>query len=305
MTGARRNVALGVLLIFLANFLGGVSYPVQRWGLELLPAGTLTFARNAVAFVCLAAWLASRGGARARWTTPDLLRAFAVGTAAFALPLVLGVEGIERSTATNGSVLILLEPVTILLFSWLLLGERISGAQIVGVMIGVVGGLVLVLEDGLGALTEGGHFVGNVLLAASAVAWGLYTPLAKPLLERHDPVRVTCVTMFCSLLVLGPYAWTERAVWPEVWTAEHAWMLLVLGALISFAGTLMWVASLEHLQASWTAPFLLVQPLAGAGLAILWFRERPSANALIGATLIVTGLLCTLVSVQRRRARSA
>lgn len=305
MRDVRRSLALGVLLIFLANFLGGASYPLQKWGLELLPAGTLTFARNAVCLAFLLVLLAPRWRVLASWGRADLLRAFLVGTCGYALPLVLGVEGIERSSATNGSILILLEPVTILFFAWLLLRERITPAQIAGVLVGIAGGLVLVLEDGFGGLLEEGLFLGNVLLAASAVAWGIYTPLAKPLLARHDSMSVTTVTVACSLLVLAPYAWTERAAWPDAWTAETTTMLLVLGGLVSFAGTWMWVASLDHLQASWTAPFLLVQPLAGTALSVAYFDERPSTNAVLGGALIVMGLLGTFVTVRRRRARAA
>ena len=221
------------------------------------------------------------------------------------MPLVLGCEGVERSTSTNGSLLILLEPLIILLFAWLLLGERIAGAQVAGVFVGIAGAVVLILDDGSASIAEADYLSGNLLLAASAVAWGIYTPLAKPLLERHDPFAVTFATMIVSLVVLGPYAWTERASWPSTWTWEAVTVLLILGVLISLIGTCCWVASLEHIPASWVAPFLLVQPLAGTLGGILWLKEEATDRVVTGGLMIMAGLAVTIVAARRRRVSEA
>ena len=290
-------------MIFLANLLGGASYPLQKWGLELMPPGTLSFARNAVCLVCLLPVIAWRRKSLVRWTGSELLRAFLIGSVGFALPLILGAIGLEYSTATNGSVLILLEPVTLLLFAWILLKKKINKLQMADVGLGIAGGLLLVLEEGFGGLAEREHFFGNVMLAVSAVAWGFYTPMAKPLLERHDVFAVTAMVAWFSLPCLGPYAWTERADWPVEFTPQILWMLLSLGGLVSFVGTLFWVGSLDHIPASWVAPFLLVQPLAGTVGGMLFFDERPTRAGLVGAGLIVTGLLATLWVAKGAKAR--
>ncbi|MEX1025937.1 MAG: DMT family transporter [Planctomycetota bacterium] len=305
--GVRTSWLLGGALIFLANFLGGASYPVQKWGLTLFPAGTLTFLRNGSAVVPLLVILWLRRRRLVGWSAGELGRAALVGTLGFAVPLVLGCEGVERSTSINASLLILLEPLTILLFAWLLLREHIAPSQIAGVLLGIAGAVVLVLDAGSPGLTDTSHLTGNLLLAASAVAWGLYTPLAKPLLARHDPFAVTAVTVAFSLVLLGPYALLERGDWPAAWSMEATWMLLVLGGLIAFVGTVAWIAALDHLPASWVAPFLLVQPLAGTLGGVVWFDERLTTTVLAGGGLIVLGLASTLVSarLRRRRARRA
>ena len=148
MPSTPRERGLAILWIALANAIGGFSYPAQKAALEGLPPATVTLLRNVVSLLALLALARARRLSFRSWSRRDLGRAFVLGTLAFALPMYLGIVGVERSSAANGSILILLEPVTIVALAGLLLGEKIGGAKLASIVLGLAGALAIVLEGG-------------------------------------------------------------------------------------------------------------------------------------------------------------
>ncbi|HEX6882754.1 MAG TPA: DMT family transporter [Planctomycetota bacterium] len=296
---------LAILSIVLANVLGGVAYPVQKLALEGLPPATVGFLRNAVALLPLYLVLRARrraGAERPRWTGAEKVRVLLLGTVAYALPMWLGIVGVELASAANASILILLEPVTIVAIAWLVLGERVGPLKVLGLVLGLMGALAIVSEGAsLRALWAGEAFLGNLLLALHGILWGCHTPLALPLSRRHDAFDLCLRATLLSLLVLGPAALLEAAAWSAGPTLLPAlgWTL-GLGLFVSFGATVLWLAALRHLQAATVAGFIFLQPLSGVLVGILFLGERLSPAALTGGTLIVVGVALDVLRTNRR-----
>jgi drug/metabolite transporter (DMT)-like permease len=293
---ARRRA---IVLIAVANVLGGVSYPMQKAALAGLPApATVTQLRTLVAIALLAAFARWRGTPFAAWTRRDVARTALLGVLAMAAPLLLGIEGVRLSTASNGSILILLEPVTIVLLARFVLRERIASRKLLGAALGLAGALAIVFEGAsLSDLMAGPHLAGNVLLAVHGVLWGLYTPLAKPLSERHDAVALTLLSFLFAMIVFVPAAALEWNGWsasaPGFGTAV-GWSV-ALGVLVSFLSTVLWLASLRYISAASVAVFVFLQPLAGVATGVFVQGESMSLAALAGSALIVLGLALAIL----------
>ena len=127
------------LLIIAANIIGGLTYIGQRHALEGLPPATISLGRNLLALLAMAVWLTRTGGIRWDYSRRDWGLLLLAGVLGYAAPLFLGTLGVELSTAGNASILILIEPASILIFSWLLLSESITHRQVIGVGAGGVG----------------------------------------------------------------------------------------------------------------------------------------------------------------------
>ncbi len=291
-----------LIAIAVANILGGLTYLAQDFALDGLPFATISFLRNLVALLMMAVWMQSRGGITWRYPRPVFLRLCVLGVFAYASPLLLGTLGTQWSTAANGSILILMEPCAILLFAWILLGEHVRRLQLLGIAFGLAGGLFIVLRDApVDGLLEGQHLRGNIILAAHAILWGLYSPVMKPLAVRYRAVDVTFMSMVLAQLLLVPAMLTEVGEWsagPQL--SEALWWTLALGVGGSFAATVLWTASLKHLKASTVAPFVFLQPVAGViGDAV--GRGRPvTGAALTGGVLIAVGVLCVIYRAKSR-----
>jgi drug/metabolite transporter (DMT)-like permease len=295
---------LGVVAIVLANVIGGASYPAQKIALDGLPPATVTCLRNLVAFVALGLLVLQRGTRFSAWTRRDLVRVGWLGTIAFAVPMWLGIVGVKLSSSANGSLLILLEPVTIVALAWLFLGESVGPAKLASIALGLSGALAIVLEGAsLGALFSGERFVGNAILALHGILWGLHTPIAKPLSARHDALGLTFLTVMISLPLLVVAALREAPQWeggPELWPAL-AWTV-GLGLTVSFLAVLLWLAALRTIPASSVAGFVFLQPLTGVLIGMVLLGERLSVAALVGGALILAGVAVD-VAVTARRGR--
>lgn len=286
-----------LLAIVAANLIGGSTYLAQEEALRGLPPATITLLRNLLAMGCLLAWGLSSGGLRLRFTAREHLRLALLGTSAYGLPLLLGIVGVDWSTSGNGSILILLEPVSIVLFSWLLLHEHVGRPQLAGLLMGLLGALVIVLEGADAAgLLAGDLFAGNLLLAAHGILWGLYSPLMAPLVQRHRSLDVTFMSMAWALALLAPGALLEHEAWQAgpALAPALAWTL-ALGVLASFGGTILWVWSLRTLTPATVAPFVFLQPVAGVLADVLAHGRTPSPQALAGGAVIGAGVLLVIL----------
>jgi drug/metabolite transporter (DMT)-like permease len=289
MSSSARRHGWAVVAIVLANVLGGLSYPAQKVALAGLPPATVTCVRNVVALLALAACVRLRGARGPTWSGGERVRVIALGSLVFALPMWLGIVGVARSSASNAALLILLEPVTIVGIAWLVLRERVGALKLLGLGLGLAGALAIVLEGGsLDGLFAGEHFTGNLLLALHGVLWGCYTPLAKPLSERHDAFELCLGATAVGVLVLLPAAFAERELWVagSALAPALAWSV-ALGLAVSFGSTILWLVALRHIAATRVAGFVFLQPLAGVLVGVGWLGERLTPAALTGGALIV------------------
>jgi len=287
----------GLLLLALANVIGGFTYPLQKWALEGLPPATMTCLRSLLGTLLMGGWLLARREPLWPFERRETGRLALLGLLGIAVPLLVGTEGIERSTSANASILILLEIPSIVLFARILLGERMGARRSAGLALGLAGALAVVTEGATAGptLLRGEHLLGNVLLAASGVLWGLYTPLMKPLAANRSPVALAFAAMAFALVLFVPAAAREAPRWeagPRL--GEALLCTAALGVFASFLGTVLWTASLRDVPASAVAHLILIQPVVGAGAGALFLGERLTAQAAVGGALVAAGVLVSL-----------
>jgi len=298
----KRGRWLAILCIVGANVFGGAAYPAQKAALEGLPPATVTFLRNLVALIVLIV-VARRPGVRPPWSAAEARRAGVIGIFAFALPMWFGVIGVKHSSAANASILILLEPVTIVAIAWLLQGERIGPRKLAGLVLGLSGALAIVLEDVQpGGWLGGEHLYGNAILALHGILWGCHTPLAKPLSERHDPISLCLRVMGVGTLFLAVPAALEAGEWQAGPTLVPALLwTLALGLFVSFGSTVLWIAALRRIPSTSVAGFVFLQPFTGVLMGFALYGEGLSAAARVGAALIAAGVALDVLATARPR----
>jgi drug/metabolite transporter (DMT)-like permease len=291
-----------MLFIILANVLGGLSYPWQKLSVRGISPGAVAAIRCIIGLVLLGGLMLARREPLWPFARRETGRLALLGTVGFAVPLYLGTIGVHKSTSSNASILILLEPVSIVLFARLLLGERMGTRRALALALGIAGALVVVTEGFTASLSllRGDHFFGNVLLALSGLLWGLYTPLMKPIAADRSPLALTFGVLAFASLVFVPVALLEP---PSPGASEHfasslAWTV-VLGVFLSFLGTLLWNSSLRGVSANAVATLILIQPVVAVVAGYLQLDERVTKQAALGGALVAAGVLLTLSAEKR------
>ena len=171
---------------------GGLAPILTKLALGGLGPWSVVVTRQLLGVVVLFA-MARAAGMRSRPRVPFTRRERALlltlSWAGFALPQILLAHGIARSTGTNGALLSPLEPIGILVGGALFLGERLTPWRLLAVALGTAGASAIVLQGDV--RPELGDPLGDALIALGHLAWAIYTLAAKPLLERHDPGRIS------------------------------------------------------------------------------------------------------------------
>ena len=203
--------------------------------------------------------------------------------------------GIARSTATNASLLIIVEPVSIMLLGPAVLGERLTRREKVGAGLALLGTAVVVL-NGIPGMTHtlAPHWRGDLLLVLSGLGYGSSSLIARDVLLRRDPLDVTARSIVWGAAAMAPLALLEwRAGARVAVTAWGAGGALYLGVVITALGYLLWNWALARAEASRAAVFITVQPIVGALLGVLFLHEPLTAFTLAGGALVIGGLWLT------------
>ncbi len=206
--------------------------------------------------------------------------------------------GLALSTASDVALLIATESVFTALLSWTFLRERVTRTGVAALALGLAGAY-LIVERGF-VPTFGGGFgasrvVGDLLVVISLLCEAAYTVRGKTALASVPPLLFVSASIAGSLLVWIPAGAVDvaRVGWPHV--PLSGWLaLLYMAAIATVAGYFLWFRALTSIDVSAAAPALFIQPLLGAGLAVLLLGDAVTWATLLGAALIGLSLLCLL-----------
>lgn len=270
------------------NLLAGTSYVAMTYVLRGFSTPSAVFWRLFLGAILLAP------SVRRQWPAApisrgDWLRIAGVGVFGLALPLMIGTMGLSRSTATNASLLLGLEPVSILILSALFLGEALPALKVGAIACGLLGSSLIVLQGMPWNARLTPHWRGDVLLVTHAALWSLYSVLGKSALRRVPPAVFTGLTTAIAVLPLALAA--GPSLWPSSPPPAAALAGLAFQAAgVTYGATLLWNKGLELVPASTMAQFIFLQPLTGVLLGVLLNHDPLSAWSAGGGLLILAGV---------------
>ena len=188
-----------------ATIWGGL-YMVSDIVLEIIPPFTLLTIRLLLGIAVLLpiVWWQRRGSAREALNCHDLIMVLAVGTLDFGVSVGAQFVGTDKSTAINGSLVTSASPAFILLFSAIVLREKLTFQKVLAVLLATVG--VFVIVDLTKVDFSSATFQGNVALAVAAITWGLYSVLIRWVSIRLDTLVETSLAFCGGLLLTIPSA---------------------------------------------------------------------------------------------------
>jgi drug/metabolite transporter (DMT)-like permease len=238
---------------------------------------------TALAFVVLAT-----SGATWRILKQDWPRFAIVGLCGYTLYQLGFVLGLERTSPFSSALLISTVPLfTIALLR--ALGEHPPLRAWLGVAIALLG-IALFESDKLGSTD--GSIIGDLLSLGSAIAFATYGVLNRPLVKRYPTPTYTAYTVLAGaiplLAVSAPAAISQN--WQSV--SATSWLVVIYMVLLPvYVAYIVWNWGIARRGAAAASSFGLLVPLVGGVLSALLLGETFGPAKLLGAALILAGLL--------------
>jgi len=220
------------------------------------------------------------------------------------LPLVLmGITGVvlfnifqflalERTTSTNVGLISTLNTISIAIFSFVFLKEKMNILQALSMLLSLFG-VLLVLSKGNINLLFSFHFnVGDLWMLAAVCVWGIYSVCSKWAMKTTSPLMSNLYSGIFGLLVLLPFNLKDFTIS----NVNHSFILSLLytGFISTVVCMVLWSIGIQKLGATTSGVFLNFNPIFTALLALLFLGENISWTQGIGGLIVILG--CFLFS---------
>jgi drug/metabolite transporter (DMT)-like permease len=278
--------ARALLYVTVAMLTWSSAYAAISYALSAFTPGEVALARLALALLCFLGWLRARNMTLPplpQW--PPLLALGVMGLTIYHLCLNDAETRIASGTA---AIILALSPAVTGVASSLWLHEKLPPRMIAGLAV-ALGGVVLV------TLTSGQRLSFEpkaALVLVSVVCTSLYFVGQKPFLTRHSAIAVTTVTFMGGVAAAIPFG---LSLPHAVMTAPHAKIaaLLWLGLAPTFVGYLTWNMAIQRASVSKVTSFIYFSTPIALLISWLWLGERPGPVTLIGAAIVIAGVVLT------------
>jgi drug/metabolite transporter (DMT)-like permease len=287
LVGRRRALFEGVLA---GMFFGTAAVLIRL--LEGFDVFSIAFWRLVIAFFVLAATILflrkpSGFGLLKRNLIQVLLLGVLLGT-----HFVLFVSAVMDTTIINATVLVNTTPVWSLLISVLILGVKPSRLAVLGLLVSFLGVTIIACAD-VASPTFGLGLRGNLEALLAAVAEAFYLSYGRDIRRKVPILGLMLVIYMLSALtvVVAAGAMARSAPTLPVVGLEIALILVGLGVLPTAVAHTLYFSSLSSLNSFETATLALLEPITATLLGVLIFAEIPQHLFVLGAVLVLGGII--------------
>ena len=282
-----------LLLVLTVVFWAGNFNLARAIHVEVPPLG-LSFWRWAVAALILLpfAWASMRVALPLACVHWRLVLALSVlGVAGFNSLVYLG---LQTTTATNGVLLQSVTPITMILLAGLVLHEKSTVMQWVGIVVSLLGVVVIITRADVRVLQHLAFNRGDVWILAATLDWSLYTVLLRKLPEGLKGLPILGFTVGLGALVILPFYLHESLTFQTMpVTAVSVASIAYVAVFPSLLSYMFWNHATQRLGVNRTGQFSHLMPVFGILLATLLLGERLQFYHAIGMILVAVGLVLT------------
>lgn len=205
----------------------------------------------------------------------------------FAADLSMWHWSLRFTSVANSTLLANMAAIFTAVGGFLLFGERFSKTFIAGMLLALMGAASLM---GHSFELNPENLFGDVLSLATAVVYAGYMIVSARARKKFSTVSImlgtaimTCVFLFpIAMVEVGDFVPTTFAGW---------WPLIGLGWFTHMIGQSLILYALAHLSAALGSTSLLIQPVIASILAWVLFNEVLGIYHVIGAVLIIAGIM--------------
>jgi drug/metabolite transporter (DMT)-like permease len=244
-----------------------------------------------VAFVATMFWIIAMFGNNQKVEKRDLLKLFICGQLGVSLNMFLFLKGISYTSPMDSSIIMTLTPLLVLIISAFVLKEAITKNKIFGIILGATGAILLIMSSSVYGVFGHNQWLGNVITFGSSLSYSVYLVIAKPLMEKYNPITVMRWIFTFGAMVIVPIGCMDlvQTNWSafDIKGVGLLAFMLVGATLVTF---LCISYGLSKVRSTTVSIYNYSQPVIASVLTVLLGIDRLSLQTVLCAGLVFAGV---------------
>ncbi len=235
-------------------------------------------------------WLFQRLFVPEKVERKDLIMLAVCGMFGFALNQTLFYEGLNLSTPLDASLIHVLNPILVMVFASVLIGEKVTWKKAGGIALGASGVLILVLYGRQMSFT-GTHSLGNILIFINMVFYALYLVLIKPLIGKYHTTTILKWVSFFGFIFVFPLSIKPALEINFAAISCMAWLgIIYIIVLNTFVAYLLINYALRSVSTTVVSYYSYLQPVIAGIMSVTVGQGGITVPKIIAALLIFSGV---------------
>ncbi|SMP61528.1 DMT family transporter [Anoxynatronum buryatiense] len=204
------------------------------------------------------------------------------------------------TSSTNAAVVSALNPALLVIVSAVLLREKLTRIQSLGIFVSFTGVLVIITGGSLAQLIAMQINRGDVMMLGAITVWTIYSIIGKRL-AQVPPITATALSALMAIVILTPFAA------PQFSTLYQLPPMAILGIVYIFlfpsvGSFIFWNVALREINAGKAGIFLNLIPVFTAGINLM-LGVPVTLVQLTGGLLVFIGVYTTTGLLEKRLSR--
>ena len=287
-----KNKIAYIFLIFATLFWSGNFIVGKAASLFEIPPFTLNFYRWLFAWLILAPFTLKEIFKKKNYILRNINLILILGITSITVFNSIVYYSLNFTQVISGVLMISTIPVMIIFFCWIFKIERTNFYQILGVIFSLLGVVVIVTKADLGKLLNLNFNKGDLWMVVAMFSWAMYSALLRKKKFELSQISFLQTIISAGLILLLPAYLIEMALGYRL--NIHLPFILTLSYVVLFPGLasfFFWIKGISIIGSNRAGIFLHLMPIFSTVMAILIFKEKFMTFHLIGALLIVTGII--------------
>ncbi len=287
-----KNNKAYIFLILAALFWSGNFIVGKAASFFEIPPFTLNFYRWTFAWLILAPFTLKEIIKKKNYIFENIKLIIILGITSITIFNSIVYYSLNFTQVISGVLMISTIPVMIIVFCWLFKIEKTNIYQILGVIFSLSGVFVIITKADLVVLLNLNFNKGDLWMVVAMFSWAMYSALLRKKKLEISQLSLLQTIISAGLIFLLPAYLTELYLGYRA--NIHLPFVLTLTYVVLFPGLasfIFWIKGISIIGSNRAGIFLHLMPIFSTILAIIIFKEKFMIYHLIGAVLIITGII--------------
>jgi drug/metabolite transporter (DMT)-like permease len=199
--------------------------------------------------------------------------------------------GLNLTTPINGALIMLTTPILVLILSMLVFGEKLTGMKGGGIILGLIGATVLILNNRGDIPDAPNPALGNIFVGINATFYACYLVLVKPMMMKYSSITtLKWVFLFGTICVI-PFGWGEMMEVDFQGMPGHIrWSIAYVLIGVTYLAYLLNGSALTVVKPSVSSAYIYLQPLLATLIAVGVGKDTLTLSMLVAGAFIFVGV---------------